>query len=174
MGDYVHASITIRGHIATVEAFEDLLAAMQGKYLSAASGRTSHDGLQEAFVEALIRGGSPYFDSGDVNYGDLSEVTSVCQEHNIAYERTSEPAGDSGAEEACWYPGDEDELDQDDSSLDGWQLEKLLAEPDLEAAVRTKVALLKRAAGKDLPQLSIGDELRDHLAVEIGRARVAA
>ncbi|MBN9310851.1 MAG: hypothetical protein J0I99_00540 [Devosia sp.] len=174
MGDYVHASITICGHIAAIEAFDDLLNALENKYLRPASGGESRDSLRHEFVSSLVKGESAYFECDQVNYGNLSEVTDVCQEYGIAYERTSDAAGDSDAEEACWYPGDKDEFGKEDAAVDGWQLEKLLDEPDLEVAVKAKVAQLKRASGKDLPTLSISDELRDHLAVEIGRARVAA
>ncbi len=172
MGEYVHASITIRGHIPSVEAFNDLLDALESKELGEMFTKTSRDDLIEMFAEALVKGESPYFESGDVNYGNLDEVTSVCQGYDIAYERTSEAAGDSGPEDCCWYPGEPKEFAERDSAIGGSDLAKLLDEPDLRAALEAKVAHLNRAAGRDLPHLSVADELRDHLAVVVARIRV--
>jgi hypothetical protein len=177
MGDYVHASIKIHGHIPSVAVLDAILLAIEDKGLTDPETEELLDvaGLREAFIRSLVNGhGYAEFSSNEVNYGNLDDVTDVLKEHGIAYSRTYEGSGGENGGEACWYPGEEDEWTDDEAVLDTYKLSLLLNEPDPLAAIRERLVEMKHAEGGDLPELSVSDEVRDHLAVDIAKARIAA
>jgi hypothetical protein len=173
MGDRIYANIAIHGHIATVDGLEEILNALNTMDLKCSEdrGRTAH---LRGFAAALANESSPLFEDDEVNYGDLSTVTEVLQELGIGYERYYDATQGEEPGNSVWYPGDEKETHSGARDISGWGMEKLLEEPDLEAAVRAKVAELKHAAGADLPKFTVSDEVQDYLVVEIGRATVLA
>ena len=164
MGDRTFVSFNVNGRIETVEALTDLIDALESYYAYPSSGGNDNFG---AIAEAIARG-APYvgFCAEEVNYGDFTDVESVCQAHGIAYDFEWESGCDYAAGTAGWSP----ETGRSEASTDGNQptvgldeLSAALTKVDPFLAVRAIIDRLQVAAGIGIGKLSASDAVKAHL-----------
>jgi len=173
MGDRTNVSFVLSGHIETVEALEEFCEAMAGRWMQPDAGSDFHagdaDGIKAAIAEAV--GGeavasSISFNAEEVNYGNISEVEAVCEEHKIAYHFGWGSGGDYGPGSAGYTPATgrvEASSDGNNSTIDLPTLRKLLANDDPLADIRALVASVGIANGEGMPGLSVSEVVANHL-----------
>lgn len=176
MGDRVHTTITFHGHVASLAAFQELVQAIENKGFH--DNRYEHQtsstaDIEATFVRDIREGIDPTFCDEQCNYANVEEMTDVCEEHGISWFAEWEAGGGFEAGHSGYVHG-VGPFDGDNATLDCTELEKILAGPDPLTVLKAKAAEMKFAAGADMPDFTVCDEVRDHLAVEAAKQAVAA
>ena len=185
MGDRCYMQITLHGHIEDLDTLDLVIEALKGQNMDPADGEGSYYGndnvnplFMKAFAHAIAFERNPQFVDDEHNYADISELESVLAQHNIAYAVYHGPGDEySGANWAFVPTSDnsafnkfEIQLDRDgDAVFTVNEIENLLndsTDPLIDLAKRVHEARL--AEGETMPQFSVGDELKRHLATLMG------
>jgi hypothetical protein len=169
-------SITIHGHIETVDDLDELVNAVVSNDLSdsydySPGATAEREPILAYIAKCLVEGTYPEF-SGTTRYANADEVIEACKALGLGYKHSYEGV-DGPSDVDVWYAGDENTTSiENDASLEWADLEKLLAGPDPIAAMTAEMERMKRASGALQPPFTASDAVKDHLAVVVARIRV--
>lgn len=161
MGDRCYLAITICGHIETIEAFKEIVTAIQNEFWSG--------GVVDQLRIADETGDDPEFSADEVNYGKIDDLEEVLKSHKVDYQVSHGEGGE--------YPGGNRAYCSADGSYEesvSCHGDTVLSDSSLTAAletddpIKTIKALLEAASkscGVGLPSFSLSHEVRGWLAI---------
>jgi hypothetical protein len=175
VGDRTYLKLTIHGHIPSLDAYNEIIAALAEENLESCMGG-SHG---SEFLRAILDQDNPVFEHQECNYADISSVEAVLQMHKVAYYIAHGDGAEYGAQCKSWTPeGDMYEEDTDSSGDPTIGLSELIRARDnaakegytFEAWVLARVDAMEKASGKGLPSFTMADEASAQFAKRIAKA----
>jgi len=164
MGDRAYLSITIHGHVDTVERLNTILEAMDSEGLMPANDL----GEPMAWMlQAAETGTAPVFHDHECNYAEINTAEDMLQEIGQPYRVSHEEGGGYGA--ACWSYDPQNGVKEAIQSRDGGpclsveDVRKAIEGDDPITAVRALIENADAADGGNLPPFTVSDAVRAHL-----------
>jgi len=165
MGDRCWIRLTIHGHIDNLVVFEEVLEALDKEGLYSDEG---HDDMAREFAHALAFETNPQFQEDECNYANIDDAEAVLREYGIVYHVEHGAGDDYGASAWSWtkeHGKHATLLTHDgDAIVDVASLEEALKDEEPIEELKRIIAARKKACGEGLPQFSVGEVVKRHLA----------
>ena len=166
MGDRCSVTVTLHGHIETIEVFKEVVEAIHSELLVFDSNARE---VATAMREAAEDNTNPYFEADEVNYGNIEPLEDVLKAHRIDY-HVDQSNGDNYPGEARSYCSSDDSYEKSiycfgDAVFYANELTAAVASSDCKKFVEDLLASADRSRGVGLPSFSLGHEVRGWLAI---------
>jgi hypothetical protein len=164
MGDRTYLHITLHGRIETVEAYNEIVQALDSDGLLPDDYSGSIEGH---IIAAAEQGENPGFHNPECNYANIETAESALQDHGVPYYVEHDAGSDYGAGCWSWTP----EHGKVDASLadgcpaiDVEDLRKVLNKSKTPVAdIAALIESADLASGANLPDFALSDAVRVHL-----------